>query len=158
LEQNRIDWESFGACIAIVLVVCLPLAAFSDTGGKIVLQLYDFIADELGFLYLLAGTGAIVLLGWMALGRHGKLLLGQTGDRPEFAGLSWGAMLFCAGVGGGLMAWAPVEWAYYIDAPPFGAAPRSSDAIAWASTYGIFHWGPTAWCFCCLPTIAIAYP
>jgi BCCT family betaine/carnitine transporter len=30
--------------------------------------------------------------------------------------------------------------------------------LEWASTYGIFHWGPTAWAFYCLPTIAIAYP
>ena len=56
------------------------------------------------------------------------------------------------------MAWAPIEWAYYIDAPPFGAEPRSAEATAWAATYGIFHWGPTAWCFYCLPTLAIAYP
>ncbi len=67
-------------------------------------------------------------------------------------------MLFCAGVGGGLMFWAPVEWAYYFDSPPFGVEPRSTAAADWASTYGVFHWGPSAWCFYCLPTLAIAYP
>lgn len=158
MEQNRVDWGSFGACIAIVLVVCLPLAAFPDSGGKIVLQFYDFIAEELGFLYLLAGSAAIAMLAWLSVGRFGKVLLGQAGDRTEFSDLSWAAMLFCAGVGAGLMAWAPIEWAYYIDAPPFGLDPRSAEATAWAATYGIFHWGPTAWCFYCLPTIAIAYP
>jgi BCCT family betaine/carnitine transporter len=158
LEQKQVDWGSFGACVAIVLVVCLPLAAFPDSGGKIVLQWYDFIATELGFLYLLAGSAAIVLLAWLAIGRFGKVLLGEPGEPAEFPDLSWAAMLFCAGVGAGLMAWAPIEWTYYIDAPPFGVAPRSAEATAWAATYGIFHWGPTAWCFYCLPTIAIAYP
>jgi BCCT family betaine/carnitine transporter len=67
-------------------------------------------------------------------------------------------MLFCAGTGASLLVWAGVEWAYYIDAPPYGAAPRSAEAIAWASAYGPFHWGITAWCFYALPTIAIAYP
>ena len=56
------------------------------------------------------------------------------------------------------MAWAPIEWGYYYDAPPFGVAPRSTMAAEWASTYGIFHWGPTAWAIYCLPTVAIAYP
>ncbi|MDH3352104.1 MAG: BCCT family transporter, partial [Gammaproteobacteria bacterium] len=28
----------------------------------------------------------------------------------------------------------------------------------WASTYGLFHWGFTAWAFYCLPAVAIAYP
>jgi BCCT family betaine/carnitine transporter len=158
LEKQQVDWSSFGACVAIILVVCLPLAAFPDSGGKIILQWYDFIATEMGFMYLLAGSAAIVVLTWLAIGRFGKVLLGEPGDRPEFSDLSWAAMLFCAGVGAGLLAWAPIEWAYYIDAPPFGAAPRSPEAMAWASTYGIFHWGPTAWCFYCLPTLAIAYP
>jgi BCCT family betaine/carnitine transporter len=67
-------------------------------------------------------------------------------------------MLFCAGTGASLLVWAGVEWAYYIDAPPYGAEPRSAEAIAWASSYGPFHWGVTAWCFYALPTIAIAYP
>ena len=56
------------------------------------------------------------------------------------------------------MFWAPIEWGYYYGAPPFGAEPYSAEAAEWASTYGIFHWGPTAWAFYCLPTIAIAYP
>ena len=67
-------------------------------------------------------------------------------------------MLFCAGVGAGLMYWCATEWAYYFEAPPFGAEPRSPAAAEWASTYGLFHWGFTAWAFYCLPAIAIAYP
>ena len=29
--------------------------------------------------------------------------------------------------------------------------------IEWASTYGIFHWGPTGWAFYCLPALAIGH-
>jgi len=54
--------------------------------------------------------------------------------------------------------WCATEWAFYYDAPPFGAEPRSVEAAEWASTYGLFHWGFTAWAFYCLPTVAIAYP
>jgi len=57
-----------------------------------------------------------------------------------------------------LMYWAPIEWGYYYGAPPFGVEARSALAAEWASTYGIFHWGPTAWAIYCLPTVAIAYP
>ena len=67
-------------------------------------------------------------------------------------------MLFCAGVGAGLLYWCATEWAYYYDAPPFAAEPRSVEAQEWASTYGLFHWGFTAWAFYCLPAVAIAYP
>ncbi|MEE8528004.1 MAG: BCCT family transporter [Gammaproteobacteria bacterium] len=158
MEQKQIDWATFGTCLAIILVVCLPLAVFPGTGGQLILKAYDFIATEFGFLYMLAGVAVMVLLAWLAIGRYGRIVLGTDGDKPEFSDYSWAAMLFCAGVGGGLMFWAPVEWAYYFDSPPFGVEPRSAMAADWASTYGIFHWGPGAWCFYCLPTLAIAYP
>ena len=67
-------------------------------------------------------------------------------------------MLFCAGPGASLLVWSGVEWAYYIDAPPLGAEPRSAQAFALAAAYGPFHWGITAWALYALPTIAIAYP
>ena len=67
-------------------------------------------------------------------------------------------MLFCAGIGAGLMYWSVIEWAYYLDAPPLGLEADSPAAREWAATYGIFHWGLSAWCIYCLPTVAIAYP
>ncbi|HJN43873.1 MAG: BCCT family transporter [Vicinamibacterales bacterium] len=158
MEQREVDWPSFGGCLAIIVVVCVPLAAFPEAGGRLLQRAYDLIAGTFGFAYLLAGVGVMALLAWLAFGRHGPVVLGADDAAPDFSTYSWVAMLFCAGIGAGMLAWAPIEWAYYYDAPPFGAAPRSVEAAAWGSTYGIFHWGPTAWGFYCLPTVAIAYP
>lgn len=158
MEQSKIDWPSFVACVAIILVVCIPLAASPDAAGAVLQSLYNYIAREFGFFYLLASVAAITFLIWLASSRFGNVRLGDTDSKPEFGQASWVAMLFCAGVGAGLMYWCATEWAYYYDAPPFGTEPRSVEAIEWASTYGLFHWGITAWAFYCLPTIAIAYP
>ena len=35
--------------------------------------------------------------------------------------------------------------------------PRSPEAIEWATSYPIFHWGVTGWAFYCLPALAISY-
>jgi len=157
-NNHSIDKVSFGACFSIILLACIPLIMFPDSGGTFLLKLYDLIAEKLGFLYLGAGLASLGFLAWLAFGRHGKVLLGLEGEQAEFGDVSWAAMLFCAGIGAGLMSWAPIEWGYYYDAPPFGVEARSVLAAEWASTYGIFHWGFTAWAFYCLPTIAIAYP
>uniref|UniRef100_UPI003AAAC48E BCCT family transporter n=1 Tax=Bilophila wadsworthia TaxID=35833 RepID=UPI003AAAC48E len=41
--------------------------------------------------------------------------------------------------------------------PPFQLAPGSEEAIRWAATYGIFHWGPIAWAIYLVPALPIAY-
>ncbi len=158
MEQSRIDWPSFGTCVAIILVVCIPLAVTAETAGVRLEALYDFIAQELGVLYLLASVAAIGFLLWLASSRFGGIRLGDPDEPPEFGTLSWIAMLFCAGIGAGLMYWCVIEWSYYFDNPPFGIEPRSIEATEWASTYGLFHWGFTAWAFYCLAAVGIAYP
>ncbi len=35
--------------------------------------------------------------------------------------------------------------------------PGSEEAVRWAATYGLFHWGPIAWSIYLIPAIPIAY-
>ena len=158
MEQSRIDWPAFVTCVVIILVVCIPLALTAETASELLEELYAFFSAEFGILYLLASVSAIGFLIWLAASRFGQVKLGADDEEPEFRTLSWIAMLFCAGVGAGLVYWCVIEWAYYFDNPPFGAEPRSTEAIEWASTYGMYHWGFTAWAFYCLPVITIGYP
>ena len=152
MKKHRIDWPSFSASIALILAACIPLILFPESGGRFLTGLYGTVSQKFGFLYLLAGIAVLIFLTWLALGKYGKVRLASGDEEPEFSTLSWTAMLFCAGVGAGLMYWAPIEWGYYYDAPPFGVEARSAEAAEWASTYGIFHWGPTAWAIYCLTT------
>jgi BCCT family betaine/carnitine transporter len=156
MDQSKIDWPSFIATVAMILIVCIPLALAGDSGAVFLQQVYDFIANQFGIAYLLAAVGAVGFLLWLAFSRFGNVRLGD--EEVEFSQMSWIAMLFCAGIGAGLMYWCVIEWTYYFDAPPFGVEAHSSAAAEWASTYGMFHWGVTAWAFYCLPAIAIAYP
>jgi BCCT family betaine/carnitine transporter len=156
--DTNIDKVNFTATLLIILLVSVPLALNPEAGAAIVQQSYVFIATHFGWLYAVAGVAALLVLLWLAFGRYGQVRLGLEGDRPEFSTPSWVAMLFCAGVGAGLMYWSVIEWSFYYESPPFGAEPRSAEAAKWAASYGIFHWGITAWAFYCLPTLAIAYP
>ncbi len=158
MTKHKIDWPGFTSAIVLILAACIPLILFPESGGKFLIGVYGGVTSNFGFLYLLSGLAVLIFLLWLALGRYGNVRLAKGDEAPEFSTLSWTAMLFCAGVGAGLLYWAPIEWGYYLGAPPFGVEPRSDEAAEWASTYGIFHWGPTAWALYCLPTVAIAYP
>ncbi|MEM5517796.1 BCCT family transporter [Henriciella sp. AS95] len=156
-KTHQTDWVAFSAASFLVLAVCVALLAQPSTGAVVLPAIYDWIATELGPLYLLAGTATIIFLAWLAFSRFGHVRIGGADAKAEFSKVSWAGMLFCAGVGAGLMYWAAIEWAYYLDTPPFGIEARSRESLQWASAYGLFHWGPSAWAFYCLPTLAIAY-
>jgi BCCT family betaine/carnitine transporter len=158
MKNSRLDWPGFLASVGVILAACIPLIVFPESGGEFLERVYGLVTSYFGFLYLFSGFAVLIFLLWLALGPYGEVRLAAADEKPEFSTLSWTAMLFCAGVGAGLMFWAPIEWGYYYGAPPFGIEPRSVEAAEWAATYGIFHWGPTAWAFYCLPTVAIAYP
>ena len=55
------------------------------------------------------------------------------------------------------MVWAPIEWAYYYQSPPFFIEGGTVAATKWAAAYGIFHWGPIAWSLYLVPALPIAY-
>jgi len=158
MEQSRIDWPSFALCALILVSASIPLFIYPSASEAALESLYGFISTEFGVLYLVASVATIGFLVWLGFSRYGTARLGEPDETPEFRELSWVGMLFCAGVGAGLLYWCATEWAFYYDAPPFAAEPRSVEAQEWASTYGLFHWGFTAWAIYCLPAIAIAYP
>lgn len=153
----RIDRTLFFTAFSIVVVAAVPMLLFPAQAAERIVATYDWIADNLGLVYQWGVYGIIGFLGWLAFGPHGHRRLGKPEDRPDFSTWSWAAMLFCAGVGAALIYWATIEWTYYLDTPPFGAEPGSPEAFAWATSYGLFHWGPVAWAIYALPATAIAW-
>ncbi len=157
-SDSGIDRVLFGTTVALIAAASVPMALSPDAAGELVAGVYSWIAERFGLLYQWATLAAIVILVWIAVGRHGAKRLGGQDVQPEFSTWSWAAMLFSAGIGAGLLYWSSIEWAFYMDTPPFGIEPGTASAREWAAAYGIFHWGFSAWCLYCLPTVAIAYP
>ncbi len=157
-QALRTDWTIFLTTAATIALACVPIFAFHDEAAAAITRVFDAITRNFGVVYLWYGIGVVAFLAWLAASRFGRVRLGAANERPEFSTPSWLAMIFCAGVGATLLYWSITEWAYYLAKPPYGLAPRSPEAIEWAATYGMFHWGITGWAIFCLPAIAIAYP
>ena len=158
MTRPTIDWPLFGASATLIVGVCGAMALVPGQSSVLVAAVYDWIAGHLGLFYQWMTLGATVVLLIIAFGKCGRRRLGGEDAKTDYSNFSWMAMLFCAGIGAGLMYWSVIEWAYYLDTPPLGLEAGSPEAQEWAATYGIFHWGLSAWCIYCLPTVAIAYP
>ena len=118
---------------------------------------YDIVASNLGAVYLIMGLLTLLFLLILAMSKYGNIVLGKKDEKPEYGMFGWSSMLFCSGIGASLVLYGTTEWVDYYLKPPFDADPRSGEAIAWASTYGMFHWGIIGWSIYCLPAVAVGY-
>ncbi|CAM4029363.1 BCCT family transporter [Psychrobacter arenosus] len=155
--DTRIDKFTFGMVLAILLAIAVPLILFPEKGKAWVEIARAFVTDNFGFAYLAFGVVAVLFVTYIVFSDIGKIKLGRPEETAEFGDSSWAAMLFCGGIGASILYWGLIEWAYYYQGPPFNVAAESPDAIRWATTYGIFHWGPVAWAIYLVPAVAIAY-
>lgn len=154
--SQQVDRVNFTISISVVLGLSIPLLVFPGQTAAILQTAYNWIASTFGWFYILTGATTFAVVLYIAFSRFGSVKLGDAD--PEFSTASWVAMLFAAGIGSGMLYWSAIEWAYYVQAPPFAAEPFSDEAYLWAASYGLHHWGFVAWAFYSLPTMAIAYP
>ena len=155
--MKHIDGQVFALSVGLLMLATLPLTLYPEASSRVITLVYDWLALHLGPVYLWAGVATLGFSLMLAFGRYGPVVLGDDGESPEFSNGSWFAMLFCAGIASGLLYWGVIEWAYYFRDPPYEAALGSTEAILWATSYPLFHWGFTAWGFYTLPTVAVAY-
>ncbi|WP_194435900.1 BCCT family transporter [Vibrio fluminensis] len=154
---SLIDKPTFFGAIGMLLSIVLPLMIFPEQGAEWIAIAKTFMTDKLGFLYLALGLGAFFFMIYVVFSDMGQIKLGEANEKPEFSTVSWAAMLFCGGIGASILYWGCIEWAYYYQSPPFQLEPGSEEAVRWAATYGIFHWGPIAWSIYLIPALPIAY-
>jgi BCCT family betaine/carnitine transporter len=156
-NQNglKADKTIFIGAILLLLPFSIPLLIWPLESAVYLNNIKDFIVGNFGVAYIWLAISTLGFVLWLAFSKYGNINFGNT--TPQFSTFSWASMLFCAGVATGILYWGSIEWAYYYDSPPFGAEPRSLQAIEWSSSYGMFHWGITGWAFYALPTVAIGY-
>ena len=154
---SLIDKPTFIGALSLLLSVAVPLLIWPVEGAEVVDNARNFVVNNLGVTYLLLGVVAFLFMLYIAFSDIGRIKLGEPGSEPEFKTSSWAGMLFSAGIGIGIMVWAPIEWAYYYQNPPFNLEGGTAEAMKWASAYGIFHWGPLAWSIYLVPALPIAY-
>jgi len=157
-HKSKTDQFSFISILIVIACITLPIAIQPDSAAVFIRETYQGIVNLFGSTYMIFGIVTSVFLLILAFSKYGKFVLGGKDTTPEFGNFSWASMLFCSGIGGGILYWSGVEWAYYVNQPPFGLEPLSQDSYMLASAYGAFHWGISGWALYCLPTVVIAVP
>lgn len=155
MRKGRIDPFVFWASLVVIMVATVLLVINRNVAEPYLDNLMSSITYKMDWAFQFLTFGLFIILLWLAFSRYGKIKLGE--DEPEFSTFSWGAMLFTAGMGTSIMFWSMMEPIHYYMEPPFGIKGNTAEAAEWAVTYGLFHWGLSAWALYAFPTVVIAY-
>ena len=118
----------------------------------------DWVITNAGWFFVLLASFLVVYVIWLAVGRFGRIPLGQDGEEPQFKTVSWIAMMFSAGMGIGLMFYGVAEpLFYYISPPPGTVEGQTPEALQTAMGTSLFHWGLHPWAMYAVVGIAMAY-
>lgn len=155
IKTSNLERTIFYGSFIALLVVAIPIFLAPDFSNEVLAAFNQNIEDNFSYLFTWMAIAMIVVSLWIILSKVGLIKLGKS--NPEFTLFSWTSMLFCAGVATGILYWGTIEWAYYINTPPFGLDPDSNEAYEWAATYGMFHWGVAGWAFYVIPAVAVGH-
>jgi BCCT family betaine/carnitine transporter len=111
--------------------------------------------DILGFWFILIVIVCLVFNLFMGLSKYGVIRMGK--EKPQYKTFSWIAMIFCATMGATILYWSAIEWAYYIQWPPFGMEALGIEVKEISVAYSFFHWGIPAWSIYAVGAIPLAY-
>ncbi len=158
-HQVRLDKGVFWVSLTVLVTATTLLLINPEASLTHLKKVHLFMTHDLGWLFLGFVFVGILWLGWLAMSKHGDVVLGEQYDGPIFSNVSWLGMLFCAGIGSNLLYFGTTEWTgYFLSPPPIsGAAPGSPAAADWAGAYSFFHWGISAWATYAIATLPIAY-
>ncbi len=156
-KMSRIDPAVFWPATIVTLSMLIYFLTDPKGSAASLGKIHAFTTSELGWFFLLCTFAAVCFCVFLGLSRYGKVVLGRDGDQPEFKTLTWLGMIFTSGTGGSLLYLGAIEWVWIMQAPPFGVEKASDAAARWASAYGMFHWGPSAWAWYIVVAVATAY-
>ena len=156
IKSYSIDSTTLFLSVFSVFLVAGFILWDSNFAKYVIEQTYSVIVENFGSSYLILTIFSFVFLILISISRYGNYTLGGRNSSPEFSYFSWIGMLFCSGIGGGIIYWSGVEWAYYVEIPQFNIKPFSDESYALATAYGLFHWGISAWSIYGIPAIALS--
>lgn len=153
IKDNIVFIVSMAISSLLVIWGVIDGSGFSEIANKI----YLFLENNFSWFYLIVTFFLVVFCIYLGFGKFGNIKLGPEDSKPEFKTTTWFAMLFCAGMGVGLVFWSISEpLAHYIN-PIEGITPLSKEAMNFSIKSCFMHWGVHPWSLYAVVGLGLAY-
>lgn len=116
------------------------------------------VCEYTGWFFVLVVNVILFYIVFLFFSKYGKMKLGGQESQPEFNFFSWFCMIFCAGIGIGLVFYGVAEPIFhYLTPPPMGVAAKSIEAAKLSMALTFFHWGLHGWALYCLVGLGMGF-
>ena len=107
-STKNVDYITFITSLLVVVCIASSILYDAETAQTLIGESYDNIVGVFGPVYLILTIFSFFFLIYICISSHGKYRLGGQDQKAEFSYFSWIGMLFCSGIGGGLVYWSGV--------------------------------------------------
>lgn len=146
----------FAISLLISMGLTIFAVMFNEQFSAVSNTLFAVITVNFAWLYLLVMLFFVIFILGLACTKYGNIRLGSDDSKPEYSTLSWFAMLFCAGMGVGLVFWGISEpIGHFIN--PAGMDGGTSEAAEFAFKSVFMHWGIQPWANYAVIGLTLAY-
>ena len=105
---KNVDYITFITSLTVVVSIAFFILYDAETAKTTIGISYDNIVAIFGPVYLILTIFSFFFLLYLCFSKHGQYRLGGADQTAEFSYFSWIGMLFCSGIGGGLVYWSGV--------------------------------------------------
>ncbi|NBI99267.1 BCCT family transporter [Lachnospiraceae bacterium] len=156
--QNK---KTYNPVFLISLMISLGLTffaiCFNQQFSALSDALFSGITENFAWMYLIVMLLFVLFVLGIACTKYGSLRLGSDDSKPEYNTFSWFAMLFCAGMGVGLVFWGISEPVSHYMNPIAGIEPGTTEAAEFAVRSSFMHWGIHPWANYAVVGLSLAY-
>ncbi|WP_164204360.1 choline BCCT transporter BetT [[Micrococcus luteus] ATCC 49442] len=155
-RQPKVNWRVFIIASVIIIAFSVWAMLVPASAQSTMKTVVAWIAENLGWFYVLTVTVVIGFVLWVALSKEGSVRLGPDHSRPQYKLFTWVAMLFAAGVGIDMLFYSVTGPITQYMMPPVGEGQTpaaAQDAVVWT----MFHYGIAGWAMYALLGMAMGY-
>ena len=153
-KKGKIDWMITLVPLALIVGLSVLFFLLPEQSNVVISQVRSLLGDTMGVYYLIIGLGIFLFSIFIACSKYGNIVLGGQTEKPKYSFLSWGSMMFTAGLAADILFYSFSEWILYATDPHVQSMGSMQE---WAGVYPLFHWSLIPWGFYLVLAVAFGF-
>lgn len=153
-EKSKIDWMITLVPLALIVGLSVLFFILPEQSNVVISEIRSLLGDTMGVYYLIIGLGIFLISIFIACSKYGKIVLGGQNEKPKYSFLTWGSMMFTAGLAADILFYSFSEWILYATD---SHVTSLGDIQEWAGVFPLFHWSLIPWGFYLVLAVAFGF-